>query len=431
MAQYKKKHVKKHKSTIKNSIEEIDMKPKSRPESAKESSKNKVSKKTKTPPPPKIKVIRGNKNKIRKKRLVMFSAVLLVICFIVGMAFILPTGIFDFLGNKFALIGEGNGYPVSLSGGSIIDVVQSDGFFTTVSSTNIEGYNNNGKLVFSYQHGYERPCLESSSTRLLLFSQGQKEYAVYDFRKNLLSATADNNILSAAIADNGSYALATQSDSYSSEVAVYNKKNELIFKWFCADYIINDVVFSPNGKKIAISAFNALNGHFVSKLYILKFDSATPIKSFTFENDLILSLSSVSRKSFCAVFGNHTDFFTWRKFESTSFSGDKSVSFLRTSGSKNVIVTGREGNKSDNTVTIFNAIGEQKYSFDFSAEINDIAILGKYVYILSDKQIYLYNVQGDLLNKQDSSFGITRIIPIKHHRVAVLTDTSISKITIE
>ena len=320
---------------------------------------------------------------------------------------------------------------MSLSGGSIVDVVQSDSFYTVVSSTNMEGYNNNGKLVFSYQHGYERPCLETSSTRMILFSQGQKEYAVYNFRKNLVTASTDNDILSAAVADNGYYALATQSDSYSSEVTVYNTKNELTFKWFCADYIINDVVFSPNGKNIAVSAFNASNGHFVSKLYILEFDSATPLKTFTFENDLLVSLSTVSNKSFCAVFSNHTDFFAWKKYETTSFSGDKSVTFLRTSGSNNIVVTGREGNKSDNTITVFNTKGEQKYSFDFGFEIVDITVIGKYIYILSDKQIYLYNVKGDLLNTQDCSFGITRIVPIKHHRVAALTDTTVSKITIE
>lgn len=430
MAEYKKKHVKKSRKAIKNSVEEIAMKPKSRPKREKGTSVKETAP-VKTSAPPKIKVIRGNKNKIRKKRFIFGFTAILIVCLIVAFTLFLPTCIYDFFANKISLIGSGSGYPVSLSGGSIIDVVPSDGFYSIVSSTNLEGYNNNGKLIFSYQHGYERPCLETSSTRLILFSQGQKDYAVYNFRKNLITAETDNNILSAAVAENGSYALATQSDSYTSEVAVYNSKNEVIFKWFCADYIINDVVFSPNGKNIAVSAFNAVDGHFISKLYILNFESATPVKTFTFENDFITALESVSRKSFCAVFSGHTNFFNWKKYENTEFSSDKSVAFVRTATSNSIIVTGREGNKSDNTITVFDSAGAQKYSFDFTYEITDIAVLGKYIYILSDRQIYFYNIKGDLLNIQDCSFGIGRIVPIKHHRVAALTDTTVSKITIE
>ena len=88
---------------------------------------------------------------------------------------------------------------------------------------------------------------------------------LYDSLPLLKCGYTENDILTAKIARNGTFAIATQSDGYSSEVAVYNKKGKEIYRWFCADYIINDIQLDDTGRKLVLSAINAQKGSYVSK----------------------------------------------------------------------------------------------------------------------------------------------------------------------
>ncbi len=440
MAEYKKKSVSKRKKGIKNSVtEKIPMQPsvprpqKSRPTPPKRDpkpvphkSKMKVQRSKAN-----MKVVKGNKLKIKLRRIKIMAASVLVILALIIVSFALPTGIFEFITNRFASIGRGRSYPHNnTTNGSLVSVVQGNGYYVTVTSGNIDGYNNNGKVLFSYQHGYTYPVVKASSERFVLFSQGDKNYSVYNLSKELYSGIADNNILAMAISRDGTYAVATTSDSYSSQVTVYNKNNKQIYKWMCADYIINNVAISPDGNRIAVSVFNSKAGEYVSRIYVLDYDSATPINLFEYEGQLVLSLENSANNNFYAVFENGVTFYKWRNLESTSITNNKKVFFMRRNKGFSVAVTGIEANKTENEIFVLKGNGKQKTSFNFSDEIVDIAIRGKYIYILSHRKIYIYNVKGEFLDSASCDFGVKRIVPITKFSIATLTDNSINKINV-
>ena len=434
MAVYKKKSVSSRKRRIKNAVtESIPMQktPKKKTvNSTKKSSDTKYANKAlKSPHLPNMRVVKGNKFKIKRRKLASIAVVLFAIIFVVIFALCTPTGLFEYIQNRVSLVGNGNGYPISLSsGGSLISVVQGNNHYISVTASSVDGYNNNGKLLFSYPHGYSYPVVKQSSERFILCSLGEKEYSVYNLNKQLFSGTASNNILAAAIAEDGTYAIATQSDSYSSQVVVYDKNNKQIYKWMCADYIINNVAISPDGNRIAVSVFNTKSGQFLSKLYILGYKSATPINLFEYENELIMSLNNAANSSFYAVFENNITFFKWSDLSNTAHSNEKKVFFARNSKNYALVVNGNEANKKDNEIVVYNGKGVQKHTFNFNEEIIDIALRGKYIYILSDRMIYIYNVSGELLNSTGCDFGVKRIVPIGKFSVATFTDSGIKKV---
>ncbi len=434
MADYKKKRVSSRKRPIKNSVtEKIPMKKadgsKNRTTIKNENANVGNSQKTKPMRNTVMKVIPGFKNKIKKRRYTTVSLIGAIIIFVVVFALCVPTGLFEFFENRIALFGNG-GYPVSLSsGGTLISTVQGKNYYIAVTAGSIDGYNNNGKSMFSYPHGYEYPVISRSQERFIVYGLGEKEYSIYNLNKQLYSATANNKILAAAISDNGYYAVATQSDSYSSQVTVYDKNNKQVYKWMCADYIVNNVELSPDGRRLAVSVFNTQEGKYISKLYILGYKSATPINLFEYEDEIILSLSTAASDSFYAVFDSNITFYKWKDLSNSTVITDKKVFFVRNTKNHTILVNANEANKADNEILVLNSKGKQKTKFIFSQEIIDIALRGNYIYILTDRKIYIYNVKGDALNTVTCDFGVKRIVPISSFGVATFTDNNIKKVT--
>ncbi|MBQ0084147.1 MAG: hypothetical protein KBS52_05220, partial [Clostridiales bacterium] len=409
MAEYKKRNVKKQNKRIKNAINnDIKMTPakKIKSKSHTEAKPQKSAKPSSQPTHKKIRVIKGGKKNFKRLRLLLIGILICLIGGIVLSSCLLPTGLYDYLQNMSAISGSGSGFPQALSGGNISNILSSQKYFLIASDTNVVGYNIKGKNIFSYQHGYEIPVIKSSKTRFLIYSQGSVDFGIYNYKKNLKTAQTANPILAAAVSDSGYYALATQSDSYASQLTVYNNKHEQVYQWFCSDYIINDVILSDNGKSVAVSVFNAQNGFFNSRIYILGYSSATPEKIIEYNNDLITALKSYNNKGFFAIFENKAEHISWHNFSAQSYTFENNVIFARGTEKYSLIATCREANIGDNTVYVFDNKGSKLTSFDFENEIRNITVKGKYIYILGDRKIFLYSVGGELLNETDCDFGV-------------------------
>ncbi len=422
MPEYKKKNIKKHRRSVKNVMpDDISMR---------ESKPARVNERRKTGTSPqkrKINVIRGNKIKIRNRRFAsaVTVAFLIIVIFIVSL--ITPTGIIESAANLKASIKFGSDYPVKLTGGKLYSSVSQGNHLFLVSTANYECYNTNGKNIFSYQHGFESPILCVSDSRTLLYNQSGKEYSIYNLSKELTSSATENEILCATISRNGTYAIATNSDSYTSQVTVFNKKNEKIYEWFCADYIINDLVLSSNGKKLAVSGVSAVGGSFVSKVFVLDYNSATPKAEFTY-NELILGLNQSGTKGFSCITENTIDFFTWRKSKTATVSGENSISLIKNYGSNSLVVFEKPGNTNENIIKVFDSSGKEKSTFTFNNTVDYLEFKGANIYILSENNVYLYTLNGKFEGKTSCEFGTKYISAISHKEVASVIDSGIKKI---
>lgn len=421
---YKKKNIKKHRKNAKNIITDDVVMQRSR---VAKTADNTQKSDLKNPQKKRINVIKGNKIRNRNKRLAAFGICVLLIMALSVVSLMTPTGIIEIVENNSASIKFGSNYPVKLSGGSLINVTPQGNHLFLVSTTNFECYNNNGKNIFSYQHGYQSPVVSVSEARTLLYDQSGKNYSIYNLNRELATNTTDNEILAATICRDGSYAIATLSDSYASQVTVYNKNSKKVYEWFCSDYIINSVLLSPNGETLAVSVISAADGSFISKVYILQFDSATPKALYEY-NGLILGLTKCGNSGFTCISENFADFFTWKRFKSNTFSTGDNILISRNYKSNILLVTGRPANKNENTVTVFDAFGNAKHSFVFNGIVDSLEYKSNYVYILSENNIYHYTVNGELVAKGTCEFGTRFILPISPKEAAAVTDNNIQKI---
>ena len=431
MPDYKKKRVNRLKGTFKPKKakhravpedEEIKMTPQKKTE--KKSQKNeKTSVKE-------LKVVKGKKlERKRKTRIFLSSAAALLI--VLGVLhLILPVGIVENIGNLTALIGGGS-YPIDLESNDTLSTVSRGMYYYVLTNTHINAYSGNGKQIYSYSHGYESPILKTSKTRALIFDQGGNEAVIYNLRTKKKTVKTDNDIITAGISDSGTYAIVTRSDKYASVVSVYDKHNNRLYEWSSSSDTVNNVAVSPNGKKIAVSLFNASSGKFNSKISLLEYDSATPKYTESIDETLVYALDSFHNSGFSAVTGKGFGFYAWSDFKKTEYKSDYSPAFLRSGSGGTAVVFNRESDRTDNRIVLFSATGKLKSEFDYKGTISDIEVSGGHIYCICDTSAYLLSNDGKVLRQVDCGFGVTHIAAIGTNMLATVTDNGIQKIKLE
>ena len=346
-----------------------------------------------------LEIVKGSRKRKKTARIITYSVVAAVVLVLIIVNILTPTGIVETLQNSYAITGEGN-FPTNIYSQNAYEVKTYKDVQFLVNDSYFEVYNGNGVLVQAASHGMSNPRLEVSAARALLFDRDRYTAKIYNYSSELSVLTFKENIFSAAIGRNGTYAVATGSDSYLGTVYVYNKNDKLIYTWNSASYYIADVAVSDNGKSIAVCLIGASGGSFVSAVYILEFDSATPIEKYEF-NSLITSLSSVGKNYLLASGTNRAYSIPWKGGVYTDLGVTGVVrNYVTDFASKySVIAFGRENNEGSNTVTIVSNEGKIVTSFAFSAPITDINIGEDYVVVLSDNSIYIYDLAGALIEK--------------------------------
>ena len=389
------------------------------------------SKPTKTEKPvSNMRVVNGKKLERQKKIRISASALAIIAVIAVILHLILPVGIFENVQNLTALIGSGN-YPAEINSSEVLNAVSRGNYYYVLTDTRLNAYSNGGKEIYSYAHGFENPVLKTSKTRAMVFSQGGNEAYIYNLAELKNTLSTEKEIITANISDSGVYALVTRSDSYASAVSVYSKSGKLLYEWYSSEDTVNNVAVSPNGKKIAVSAFNASSGDYSSKVCVLSFDSATPEYTENYSGALVYGLESSGSSGFSVITENSVQFIKWHKYKKTEYKNDYTAAMFRSASGGTVAVFNRSSDKTDNRVAVFNSRGKLKSEFEFKGIIGDIEIRGGHIYCISDTFVYLLSENGEVLRKAECGFGAVRISVTGTNSVAVITDNQINRIQLE
>lgn len=377
-----------------------------------------------------MRVVNGKKLERKRKLRISFSAVLAAAVVLLVLHLILPVGILENLQNLTALIGSGS-YPAEIKSTEVLNAVSRGNYYYVLTDTRLNAYANGGKEIYSYSHGFENPVLKTSKTRALVFSQGGNEAYIYNLAELKSSVSTEKEIITANISDSGAYALVTRSDSYASVVSVYNKNDKLVYEWYSSEDTVNNVAISPNGKKIAVSAFNASSGDYSAKVCVFGFDSATPEYTESYSGSPVYGIDSRNSAGFSVITENSVQFIEWSDYKKTDYKNDYTLSLFRSGSGGSIAVFNRTSDKTDNRVAIFNSKGKLKSEFEFKGIIGDIEIHGGHIYCISDTFVYLLSENGEILRRAECGFGAVRISVTGTNLVAVITDNQIYRIKLE
>lgn len=375
-------------------------------------------------------VVTGKKLEGRRKfkGFVSFAAIVLVIFLIFEM--ILPAGVIQTLSNLTAVIGTGS-YPISIPGSETINTVPVNNYYFCLTDTHLNAFSNSGKQLFSEVHGFEKPVLKVSGGRALLYDQGGVQSLIFDLNGVKTTVDTEKDIIAGDISDSGYYSLVTYSDKYASVVNVYNKNNSIIYEWYSAEDIVNNICLSSNGKKMVISTFNSKDGIFTSKVNVINYKTATPEFSKEYNGTLIYGINRSNKTYFNVINSNGIEHIKWSNHKITNYSNNYPIAIYRKCNGVNVGVFCRNSDKTDNQISIFLKNGKVKYTLKYKGIINDIQVKGGNIYLINDTEIVVMDFEGKVLRTADYGYGGTGVTVISANTVVVIFDDEIKKVKIQ
>ena len=336
-----------------------------------------------------------------------------------------PIGVLEYTANYLSTIGSGK-YPISLDGGDILQVDEQHNTYFVLSKTNISVYSNAGKEVFTSQHGFLQPVLKTSDVRFLIYDQGGKGLKIFNNSKSVASKKYDNEIITADIGKNGTYAVATRADGYQSVVYVTNKNEKKLYEWYCVNETVNAVALSDNGETLVTASLKVDNGKFKSTVNVLKYNSATPAFSFEFD-DVILSIEACGNNKAVIAFSDKLVFLNLKNGNTTATDSNYDINVFKRFGNFILTSSSLTANKLETQITLYKFSGEIIDSFSYSAAVDDISYSkGKY-FIISDSKVYKIENDGKVLTNKECSFDIKKIVALSGDSVVGVGYSKIEK----
>lgn len=373
-----------------------------------------------------LKIIKGNKEKIKAKSIATAVIVLVLIIGILSLIFCAPVNIIEASGNMIAKIGSGSGFPTSLTGGQTIDVRVVNSLTYVLSDTNVEVFNSNGKNVISIQHSMTNPALSISEGRALIYEIGGKKYQLFNLSGVISQENTKREIIAADVSRSGRIAIATKSDKYAAEVEVLAVDGSSVYTWYSSSAVISDVALSANGRRLAVATISVNGGEYFSTVNVLKYDSPTPIVSHNYDG-AVYSLDTVSNSRFTITLSNGIDFCYFKNKAPVKQTFSYETSLLRFEyGSYVAVCNNRVGNKNDNSIIIFDVKGKKISDVNINKNITDFRYYGRKLFCLTDSGVSSYDLNSTLLKSAECDFGPVRLGNVSANKVAVVWDNKIN-----
>ncbi len=163
----------------------------------------------------------------------------------------------------------GDGYPVDISGDGVVSMQAFGNNAALLTDTSLLVYNSSGAETVDRGHTFADPLLCTAGDYMLVAELGGNRYTLHNKKEAVRDGAATGTVVSAAVSENGQVALATESSqSYMSEVLVFDRKGNEAFHWYSADLMVVDVAFSPRQKEIAVLGLSAVGGDMCSTLHV-------------------------------------------------------------------------------------------------------------------------------------------------------------------
>ncbi len=371
-----------------------------------------------------FKIVSGRKKKLKQLNLITAAVIGVLALSLLLCSLLSPTGIVEGVRNYTAAVSLRSNFPAEIEGSEVYNLDAKNRYFYCLSDTNFACYSKNGKKMFGFSHKMASPAFVTSQSRALLYDQNSTSVSVYTAYKKLYEFSTNFEIYCADIARNGSFAVATKSDNYTSMVTVYDKKAKKEYEWFCPDELISAVALSKNGKKLAVASVKAKDGRFVSMLRVLEFDSAEPVFTKEYDNTLIVSLYSQLNNSFSVITKNRCDVVSWKNYSIISNETQNVIVNVIGYGNKTVICEQREADASSNLVKIYNQKGKVVSEFSFNKNIDDFRVMRNNIFVLSGNEIVCINFKGETLKSGECAFAVKKIIPVAKDSCISVSDYS-------
>lgn len=350
-----------------------------------------------------FKILEKTKTRI-KPSTVIISILVIAVFFATAFFASLPIPISEWIDVQSASSKSGK-FPCDISAyGSAKDVRVCSEFYVVTTDSHIVTVNQKGAIVSTIAHGYADCVIKSSNNRFIVFNRKSGGYQIHNAVGLLFDGKLDEKIVTADIADDGTFAIVTDNN----EVDVYNKNFEKIYNFQSATNSITCVDIASESGNLVIASVTTKNGKFQTTIQAYRTNNEEPVYK-TEVDSLALEIRQMGSKLLVVGDTKCTVINTSGDLDQEHFDyGSYQLASVETHDDKVMIALA--DNKNSQTCTIHmlgssltSLISEQtKITTDktmMSCGFDD-----SYIYVLSDK-LYAYNYDGAIKKTYDIPVG--------------------------
>lgn len=169
-------------------------------------------------------------------------------------------------------VAQSGNFPIDLNESSVNIIDRMDNNIIIADDSSIRFYDSGGSLRNTVYHNFGNPMIKTAGRRLLSYDNGGYTFRLYNKSGEVYERTIDDQIIYAALAENGNAAIVTQTEQYVACMTVYDANGTEIYRW-CYGQRIMDISFTNDGAGCYISAFTTENGEIVSQIHYVEFDN--------------------------------------------------------------------------------------------------------------------------------------------------------------
>lgn len=350
-----------------------------------------------------IKEIRDAMRRRKKARTVRRIAIViilaaLVVAVIINKDRLSPEAISNWLSGSLSQGSGEEGFPVELPSGETVDVSGAGNNVVLTNQTNLYFYSSRGKQLRNVQHARKNVQSKVAGENVLVYAVGGNEVSVETSSKTAAALETDNTIITGEIAKNGRFAIATKSDVYTSEMKVYDKNANAVFKWTPSGGVITALSLSQDGNYVAAATVYTQGGKIMSGIYLFATSKSEALFSYQLENELVLSLTC-EKKSVLAVSDARLLELDMAGEVTGNFSFDGKQLIDSAVCSKGLAMVFRDVNDPSRSVLyVIGNEGAVKSEAAVAHQVIDMACSGDDIYLLTETAILRYQASTAIKN---------------------------------
>ena len=311
-----------------------------------------------------------------------------------------PNNVINWMEDKINSIGKGNGFPYDISNHKIKNnnFILYGGNILFLSDNSFVALNKSAKQICIKNHNYSNPAFRCSGGRYIIYDVGGNDYRIDTLSKTLHKSTYENKIICCDISESGMYGILSESKDFLNEIAVYDRSNKEKYKYYFANKSVSDIAVSSDSKTVSTCGFYTQDGMLTSFVYVHDLKSEEPKYKFEFNDNMLFFIRYFINDNIVAVGDNGISILNSKTGSRKDIDYDKKIlSCFEFDENQGIVYNVLPTNSGQNGEIILIGIdGSIALKILSDIKFQSISYKSGKVAALSENEIYLYNVSGNL-----------------------------------
>lgn len=295
-----------------------------------------------------------------------------------------------------SLFSAKSSFPYNVESLDVSEIRSMDGRVFVLSRGSAFTMSSSGKRSDSTVLDFAAPRVYINNGRALVCDMSRKNVKLLSKTEKLADYVSENDITTAAVASDGSFAVASKSEDALSEFIVCNSVGNEIYSWKCGRERIVDMCFSSNAKKLTVGVVGIKNAVVYSRILVFSFNNEKPLDEIKLEDTMLLRLCVTRNGSIVAVGDNKYVIYNrdCERIGGEDFS-ESSLSKVAFDDSGNTVICLSEDGGNKTTVLRYTSGGKKLFTITVDGVTDSVDISGSKTALLIDNRVTVLNRSGD------------------------------------